>query len=148
MTYDQLFKTIKAGDIKPAYLFYGQETYVLNSALDALRKKLLPEGFEPLNQNIFEGAADVQSIIDAAETLPLMCDRRLVVLRDWTLLAGRGEGGDVARFIEWLDNIPDNCCLTFLQADAPDSRKKLTQALKTHAEWVEFSLLSDADLYK
>ena len=27
-------------------------------------------------------------------------------------------------------------------------REKLTQALKARAEWVEFSLLSDADLYK
>ena len=37
MTYDQLFRSVKAGDIRPAYLFYGPETYVLNSALDALR---------------------------------------------------------------------------------------------------------------
>ena len=148
MTYDQLFRSVKAGDIRPAYLFYGPETYVLNSALDALRKKLLPEGLEALNQNLFEGAADVQSVVDAAETLPLMGEKRRVVLRDWTCLTARGESADVERFIKWLDNPPDTCCLVFLLADAPDSRRKLTQALKKSAEWVEFALLSDSELYK
>ena len=90
MTYDQLFKSVKAGDIRPAYLFYGPEVCVMNSALDALRQKLLPEGLEELNQNLFEGAADVQAVIDAAETLPLMGEKRLVLLRDWTALTGRG----------------------------------------------------------
>ncbi|MBQ8954947.1 MAG: DNA polymerase III subunit delta [Clostridia bacterium] len=148
MTYDQLFKTIKAGDIRPAYLFYGPETYVLATALDALRGKLLPEGLEALNQNLFEGAADVQTLIDAAETLPLMCDRRLIVLRDWTALTGKGESGEIERFIKWLDDMPSACCLVFVLSDAPDNRKKLAQALKARAEWVEFPLLGDADLYK
>ena len=148
MTYEQFFRTVKAGDIRPAYLFYGPETYVLGTALDALRRKLLPEGLEALNQNVFEGTADPQAVIDAAETLPLMADRRLVVLRDWTALAGKGEASGVDLFIKWLENIPDACCLVFTLSDAPDTRRKLTQALKAKAEWVEFPLLSDADLYR
>lgn len=148
MTYEQFFKSVKAGDIRPAYLFYGPEVYVLAAALNELRKKLLPEGLEALNQNLFEGAADVQSVIDAAETLPLMGEKRLVVLRDWTALTARGEPGDAERFIRWLDNPPDTCCLVFVLDDAPDSRRKLTQALKARAEWVEFALLSDSELYK
>ncbi len=148
MTYDQLFKAIRAGDIGPAYVFYGPEVYVLSSALDALRRKLLPEGFEPLNQSLFEGATDVQSVMDAAETLPLMCDRRIVVLRDWTALTGKGEAGDADRFSKWLGSSPETCCLVFVLSAAPDNRKKITQALRARAEWVEFPPLSDADLYK
>ena len=148
MTYEQLFRAIRAGDIRSAYVFYGPEAFVLNSALDALRARLLPEGFEALNQNLFEGAAGVQELIDAAETLPLMGEKRLVVLRDWTALTGKGESADIERFIRWMENMPETCCLVFVLADSPDSRRKLTQALKARAEWVEFSLLSDADLYK
>ena len=148
MTYEQLFRAIRAGDIRSAYVFYGPEAFVLNSALDALRARLLPEGFEALNQNLFEGAAGVQELIDAAETLPLMGEKRLVVLRDWTALTGKGESADTERFIRWMENMPETCCLVFVLTDAPDSRRKLTQALKARAEWVEFSLLSDADLYK
>jgi len=148
MTYDQLFRTIRTGDIRPAYLFYGPEIYVRDSALDALRKKLLPEGLEALNQNLFEGAADAQAVTDAAETLPLMAEKRLVVLRDWAALTGRGEPAGAEAFVKWLDNIPETCCLVFVLDAAPDSRRKLTQALKTRAEWVEFPLLSDSDLYK
>ena len=148
MTYDQLFKSVKTGDIRPAYLFYGPEVYVMNSALEALRQKLLPEGLEELNQNLFEGPAEVQAVIDAAETLPLMGERRLVLLRDWAALTARGEPADAGRFIQWLENMPETCCLVFVLPEAPDSRRKLTQALKKRAEWVEFAYLSDSEIYK
>ena len=49
MTSDQLFRSIKAGDIRPAYVFYGPEVYVRDRAVAALRQKLLPEGLEQLN---------------------------------------------------------------------------------------------------
>ena len=44
-------------------------------------------------------------IIEAAETLPFMCERRLVIVRDWApLLSGksRDEEGETARVLDWL----------------------------------------------
>ena len=40
MTSDQLFRSIKAGDIRSAYVFYGPEVYVRDRAVAALRQKL------------------------------------------------------------------------------------------------------------
>lgn len=148
MTSDQLFRSIKAGDIRPAYVFYGPEVYVRDRAVAALRQKLLPEGLEQLNENLFDGAASAADLMDAAETLPLMGEKRLVVVRNWAALGARGDSAEIERFAKWLENIPETCCIVFVNADAPDARKKLTQALKSKAEWVEFALLSDADLYK
>lgn len=148
MTGDQLFKSVKAGDIRSAYVLYGPEVYVRDRAVQALRAKLLPEGLEQLNENLFEGAVSASDLIDAAETLPLMGEKRLVIVKSWAALGARGESSDIERFIQWLENIPETCCLVFVQAEAPDARKKLTQALKARAEWVEFALLSDADLLK
>lgn len=148
MTSDQLFRSIKAGDIRPAYVFYGAEVYVRDRAVEALRQKLLPEGLEQLNENLFDGAVSASDLMDAAETLPLMGERRLVVVKSWAALGARGESAEIERFIKWLENIPETCCLVFVESSALDMRKKLTQALKARAEWVEFALLSDADLLK
>lgn len=148
MTSDQLFRSIKAGDIRSAYVFYGPEVYVRDRAVAALRQKLLPEGLEQLNENLFDSAASAIDLMDAAETLPLMGEKRLVIVRSWAALGARGDSAEIERFIKWLENIPETCCLVFVNADAPDTRKKLTQALKSKAEWVEFALLSDADLLR
>ena len=146
MTYDQFFKDVKAGAIAPVYLFYGTERFVRDSAVDALRARLLPSGFEALNQNVFEGAFTAQAVIEAAETLPMMCDKRLVVVKDWGLLrAGkaRDEAAEAELMGGWLARVPDTCCLLFLLDDAPDSRKKLVKQLTAQAAVVEFEPLSD-----
>lgn len=168
----ELFKSIKAGEIKPAYVLYGAEVYVRDQAVTQLRRKLLPEGLEQLNENLFEGAASVGDLIDAAETLPLMGEKRLVIVRNWTLLGKQGNkpkagqddaaeseaddaaedqraaSADTERFVKWLENMPDTCCLVFVNTDAPDTRKKVTKALEKKAEWVKFDLLDGERLYK
>lgn len=149
MTHDQFFKSIKNGDIRPVYLFCGVEQHIKHSALQNLRDKLLPEGFEQLNESVFEGAVSAAEIIESAETLPLMCDKRLVVIKDWPLLLSgkaKNETEDTERMLTWLNSVPDTCCLVFYLTDQPDTRKKLGKELKSLAEWVQFDLLSDADI--
>ena len=149
MTHDQFFKSLKTGDIRPVYVFSGVEQHIKSSALQSLRAKLLPDGFEQLNESIFEGAVSAMEVIESAETLPLMCDRRLVVVKDWPLLLpgkARNETEDTERMLSWLKAVPDTCCLVLYVTDQPDTRKKLAKELKSLAEWVQFDLLSDADI--
>ena len=149
MTHDQFFKSVKNGDIRPVYLFSGVEQHIKSSALQNLRARLLPEGFEQLNESIFEGAVSAGEIIESAETLPLMCDKRLVVVKDWPLLLSgkaKNEAEDTERMLAWLKAVPDTCCLVLYLTDQPDTRKKLGKELKSLAEWVQFDLLSDADI--
>jgi len=151
MTHDQFFKSLKGGEIRRVYVFAGVEQHVKNSALQTLRTKLLPEGFEQLNESIFEGAVSASDVIESAETLPLMCDQRVVLVKDWSLLLpgkAKNESDDTERMIAWLSNVPESCCLILYFTDQPDSRKKLAKELKSKAEWVQFDLLSDADIMR
>ena len=151
MTHDQFFKTIKSGDVRPVYIFSGVEQHVKSSALQSLRSLLLPDGFEQLNESVFEGGVSAGDVIESAETLPLMCDKRLVVVRDWALLMpgkAKAETEDTERMLAWLSAVPDTCCLVLYMTDQPDTRKKLAKELKNQAEWVQFDLLSDADIVR
>lgn len=149
MTHDQFFKSIKNNEIRSVYLFAGVEQHIKNSALETLRKKLLPEGFEQLNESVFEGAASAMDVIESAETLPLMCDKRLVIVKDWALLMpgkAKNEGEDTERMLRWLQSVPETCCMVLYVTEQPDTRKKLAKELKNLAEWVQFDLLSDTDI--
>lgn len=150
MQWNEFYQAIDAGNLAPVYLFTGPEAYIKREALAALRAKLLPPGLETLNDTTLEGAT-AQQIIDAAETMPMMCERRIVVVRDWAPLLpekSKNEEAEVARMEKWLDDPPASCVTVFYMREEPDGRKKMSGLLKKKAATVTFELLSDAELSK
>ena len=104
MNYREFFPQMEKCKIEIGYHFSGKGKYVKRQALERLRGKILPQGFEQLNESLLEGV-DAQAIMDAAETLPLMCERRLVVIRDWApLLPGKAknEAEETERMTSYL----------------------------------------------
>ena len=148
MKWNEFYKALDAGNISPVYLFTGPEAYVKREALEALRAKLLPPGLETLNDATLEGVT-AQQITDAAETMPMMCSRRIVTVRDWAPLLpakSKNEEAEVAWMQKWLDNPPDSCTLVFYMRSEPDGRKRMSGLLKKKAEVVTFDPLSDSEL--
>ena len=148
MNWNEFFASLKAGQLSPVYLFTGPEEYIKREALDALRKKLLPPGLETLNDTVLEGAA-AQQITDAAETLPVMCERRIVTVRDWAPLLSarsRNEDAEIEWMQRWLERPPESCVLVFYMRVEMDGRKKMSALLKKKAVPVSFEPLNDAEL--
>ena len=95
------FDATAFGDICPMPGKWGKPSFAppvgvhprlmfLKSELDALRKKLLPEGMEEMNDSRLRDP-DANTIIAAAETLPFLADKRLVIIRDHPALTGRAD---------------------------------------------------------
>ena len=150
MNWSEFYQSLNGGKLAPVYLFTGPEAYIKREALKALRDKLLPPGLEALNDMTLEGVT-AQQITDAAETLPMMCDRRIVTVRDWAPLmsgASKNEEDEVARMQRWLENPCQSCVLVFYMRGDADGRKKMATLLKKKAVTVSFDLLGDADLAK
>ena len=150
MTHTELFGNISAGIIANTYLFTGDEELVKGRALQRLREALLPAGLEAVNETVLDGAP-AERIIEAAETMPFMAQKRLVVARDFApLISGksRDEMAEAARMAEYLPGVPDYCCLVFYVRGSADGRKKLTGQLGKLAQVVNFTALDDAELFK
>ena len=143
MDYKEFFAQVKAGGLRGAYLFEGTEEYVKASALAAVEKALLPPGMEQLNEAVLENPA-ADALIAAAETLPFLADKRLVVARELSAFTGRGEGDD--RLGEYLARIPESCVLVLYVQGKADARKKLYQAVKKHGTVVSFQPMDEAEL--
>lgn len=150
MIWNDFFQSLKSGVPDNVYLFTGPEEWVKNEALEGLRALLLPPGLEELNDLTLEGCT-AQQIIDAAETLPMMCERRIVTVRDWApLLPGKSknEEAEAERLQKWLDNPPSSCVTVFYMRSDIDGRKKASALLKKKASVVQFDYLNDSELSK
>ncbi len=148
MNWSDFFANIKSGNVPNLILFAGTEEYMKREAIAALRKSLLPEGLEALNETVLESPTAVQ-ITDAADTMPMMCDRRIVVVRDWAaMLPGKSkdEENEVAHLEKWMQNPPESCVTVFTFRTDPDNRKKATVLLRKKATVIDFDPLNDAQL--
>ena len=90
------FDEVSKGHIASCYVLEGPEEYIKRSALEALRKRLLPAGLEDMNETRLLDP-DANSLIAAAETLPFMADKRLVVVQECGMLQGRPKDYDESK---------------------------------------------------
>ena len=143
------FKTLKDKELPHgAYLFQGEEEHVKRSALAHLRNKVLPEGLAALCETVLDNPP-ADDIIAAAETVPMAADRRLVIVRDSTLLVSgrtRDELNDSKRLGEYLPKLPAYTLLLFYCHGNVDGRRAFLQTLRKHATIVQFNPLNDVDL--
>lgn len=136
-------QAVKSGQVQGVYLFEGPEENIKASALEMLRKKLLPEGLEELNESLMDSPA-TDALIAAAETLPFLAEKRLVVVREHPALLGRAEADD--RLCDYMKKVPETCVIVFLCRGKADARKKLYKAVQKNGAVVAFNPLTDAEL--
>lgn len=147
MNHTAFFEALKAGRIAGCYLFEGTEEYIKQQALKNLCARLLPQGLEQMNlTDLTDPAPD--ALIAAAETLPFLAEKRVVVVRECTLLtAGRkSEDEDrAAALMDYVPRIPPTTCVVFYVKGKADGRKKLYTLLKKQNAIVDFSPMNDAE---
>ncbi len=148
MNHTAFFQSLKGELPGGAYLFIGEEEHVKRSALARLREKVLPEGLEALCETVLDNPS-ADDIVAACETMPMMAERRLVLVRDSALLVSgraRDEAAECERLTAYLPKLPDFTLLLFYCHGGIDGRKKLSTALNKTATVVKFDPLSDEEL--
>ncbi|PWL46452.1 MAG: DNA polymerase III subunit delta [Clostridiales bacterium] len=79
----ELGKCIRENQIESVYFLYGKETFLSQGYLKKLIGKAVPKGTESFNLQLFDGAAlDMVSLRVETEALPLMAQRKCVVLKN------------------------------------------------------------------
>ena len=82
---------IKTGNFKQIYLLYGEERYLKNQYTTRLRKALCQDGDE-MNTHFYQGKDfSLGQVIDLAETLPFLAERRVMFFKDTGLFKSGGE---------------------------------------------------------
>ena len=82
----QLKAHLKEGVFLRAYLIFGDEDYLKQHYAMLLCEKAVDEAFRALNFDQYEGKnADLRDVFDRANTMPMMSERRCVLVDDYPL---------------------------------------------------------------
>ncbi len=144
MNYQGFFDQLKNGDLEPVYVFEGDEEYIKAQAVKTLCRRLLPEGLEQMNLTELQNPA-ADELIAAVETLPMMADKRVVLVRDYALLSSgkASEDEEADRIIKYLQTASPDTCLVFIVKGKADGRKKLYSCCKREHAVVDFSPMAE-----
>ncbi|MEN8159912.1 MAG: DNA polymerase III subunit delta [Myxococcota bacterium] len=93
MTPDALREELAAGRLRPAYLLAGEEALLREESLAALREAVLGDAVNDFDLDRLEGdRTGAGALLDALRALPVLAERRLVVLREPEGRKSRSEG--------------------------------------------------------
>jgi len=144
-TFEDLRREVAGGQIHPLYLFIGEEQHLQQRALGLLQDTV-DEAIRVFNISVFSIGSDNGSgskttasmAIDAANQMPMMSVRRIVIVREFDKI--REDEQELV--LSYLKR-PSPTTTVVFQAVSPDKRRKLTTALVKTCEVVTFDLLDE-----
>lgn len=135
---------IKTGNINGVYLLYGQEIFVKDSYLKKMTELIDDGGMPDFNKIIIDAQkADLSEIDDAIESFPMLCEKKLILLKDSKIFKSPKE--EVKDY--WskrLNSIPDYVVLVFDEKEV-DKRSALLKKITKCGLVCEFGIMSQND---
>jgi len=132
---------LESGAFAPAYLFHGDDDYLKEDKVRAIIARATDPGTRDFNLDQLRGAeTDARAIASALDALPMMAERRVVVVRDAGALKKDARAA-VTRYLQRPS--PETVVVLVFGAGA-----KADDAWTEHAVAVEFRPLTDDELGK
>lgn len=136
----QIINDIKQNDFKQTYLLYGEERYLKKQYTDKLKAALCSDG-DDMNTHFYEGKnLSVGEIIDLAETLPFLAERRVIFISDSGLFKSGGE-----KMAEYLAAPNETTYFIFTESEV-DKRSKLYKTVQSKGCISEFAIQDEKTL--
>ncbi len=137
----------KDAKLLPVYLVAGEERLLRDEVIGALRDASLAGGVAAFNEDRFTaGEVNVDTVIAAARTVPMMARRRFVLVRGaerWD--AKEAETSPFDRLAEYAASPVDSTCVV-ITASKIDGRRKLALAARKQGFLVVCDPLDDRAL--
>lgn len=145
MNYENIVNLTKQEKIYPVYLFYGKENYLKEDILKKLRNRLIDPAYRELNYKVFYGEKiSINEVINDLETLPLISEHKLVVIKE----ADKINKNDEIKLIDYfnrlsLKNIFSTLIIIYKESSP---NKELVTAIKKVGVVSNFSITDKAKL--
>lgn len=126
-----------AGQLRPVYLVSGEERFLRQAVVRALRRAVVGDEAVSLNEDRFDtGSVSPQTLIAAARTLPMFGPRRLVLLHDLQRWEAQKDTATRGVSTKPLDRLAEYCqepsttTTLILIGEKLDSRRRLMTLAK------------------
>lgn len=136
----QIAEDIKQKNFKQIYLLYGEERYLRRQYRQKLQAALCSDG-DTMNVHFYSGRdVPVGEIIDLAETLPFLAERRVIFISDSGLFKSGGE-----KLAEYLTSPCESTCFVFTESEV-DKRSKLFKTVQSKGYAADFTVQDESTL--
>jgi DNA polymerase-3 subunit delta len=143
LKYNDLISGLKQGKILPLYLFYGQEEFLVQEAVDLIIAKTVEPGGGDFNFNtVYCRDTSASEIVNLCQTLPFMCAKRLVIAKDIDAL----KSGDLDELITYLNDPSPSTCLVLISNEERYEKKPVVSAVEAHGAVTRFYSLLDREV--
>lgn len=133
---------IKQQNFKQIYLLYGEERYLRRQYMNRL-KTAMCNADDSMNNHYYEGKDfSVGEIIDLAETLPFLAERRVIFISNSGLFKSGGE-----QMAEYLSAPNETTYFVFTESEV-DKRSKLFKTVQSKGCVVEFAVQNEQTLMR
>jgi DNA polymerase III subunit delta len=141
---DALLRSLKKGDLAPVYYFYGPEDVLKDEAVRAILELALDPGVREFNfDQRSAGQLDPEEVYSLCNTLPMLADRRIVLLREVEAWKRKTRGR--TEFLRYLEHPSPATLVIMLQGSGEESEDR---ELSQHSYTVRFDSLSPSQAVK
>lgn len=138
MNYKQFLKYFNLGQIGHFYLFTGEEKYLIDNTLKVV-KNLISEDLRDFNMLILDSEETALETINSfVETIPMMSDRKLLIIPDIVGVSGKKSSDFYAALLEIIPTLKDTTIIAVDPNGEMDKRIKFYKELKKEDLIVEF----------
>ena len=142
MTPQEFETSLKKGNVPTVCFLYGEEQFLVERAVHSLLERVIDPSLKDFNFNVFFGnESKGVDIIDAAQTLPMFSERRLVLVKR----AEQLKADALEVMLPYILNPSPGTCL-LLTGTKIDQRKKFFLEFKKHGILVEYKRFYDNKL--
>ena len=123
------------------YLFHGPDGLTRDEEIAKLKKKLGEPDLASLNYTALDATAPLRDIQAAADAMPFLTEKRLVVVRGWLARPGGGKrkskadaaNDPLAHLVAYLPNVPDTTGLVLAEDDTLPATHPIVQLAQDKA---------------
>ena len=120
---DALFRALNKGSLAPVYYFHGPEDVLKDEATRAILDRALDPSVRDFNfDQRSAGQLDAETLHALCNTLPMLAERRLVVLRD--IETWKRKTSARAEFLRYLEHPSPETVVILVQGSAEDGEDK------------------------
>jgi DNA polymerase-3 subunit delta len=120
---DALFRSLNKGHLAPVYYFHGPEDVLKDEAVRTILDKALDPGLRDLNLDQRSAAQmDPDEVHALCNTLPMMAERRVVLLRDVEVWKRKTKSRSA--FLRYLDRPSPQTLVILVQGSGDDGEDR------------------------
>lgn len=141
--YPDLISSLKKRAILPLYLFFGEEEFLIQEAVDLIVGAVVDPAARDFNFNtLYCRDARAGEIVNLCQTLPFMSERRLVIAKEIDAF----KAADLEELLPYLNDPSPTTCLVMLSTQGKYDKKSVVSAVEACGAVTRFFPLLDREI--